>query len=268
MNLVALGKFLFVVALLAAACGAIPSDTLRGGGGDGQEYVAMLADARARFDATPRNEESVRSAAAAFARALAIRADEYDALCDAARACAWLGEYMPGREQRRPIIREGILYANTALALQPRGVEARFYHGVLAGLLGDVDHDYGLDAARTVESDMKALIAQEADIARAGPWRVLGTLYVRAPGPPTSVGSLRNARKMLTAAIEKAPAWPENHLYMAELETGGDQLGNEHSARQRLEKHLLGPDARAPAGYEFEFAAWQEKARDLLAKRK
>jgi hypothetical protein len=171
---------------------------------------------------------------------------------------------MQSREERRPIIKDGIRYANTALALQPEGPEARFYPGVLAGLLGDVDHDYGLDAAGTVEADMKALIAKDADIAKGGPWRVLGALYVRAPGPPTSVGSLRNARKMLSAALEKAPNWPENHLYTAELEMAGDQKGSPQSAKARLETHLLAENAAPPAGFEFEFAAWQAKARELL----
>lgn len=250
-------------ALLLAACRGVPTDTLDGHGGDDEQYAALVAKAAHAFDQQPRSIEAVRESADKYAAALKIRTDDYKTLWHAARSCAWLGEFIPGREERRPVVKDGLSFANTALKLKPAGTEARFYHGVLAGMLGDVDHDYGLDAAKTVESDMKALIESGGNLLHGGPQRVLGLLYMRAPGPPISVGSLRNARKMLSAALDKAPDWPENHLYMAELEFG-DEQGDLGAAKARLEKHLLAQDARAPEGYLFEFAAWQQKARELL----
>lgn len=261
------------LAAVSAACRHVPEDVVKGNGkgsanGSPQTYTATVAEARAAWERTPRSLENVKSAREKYAAAIKTKPDDAVVLIEGARVAMWLGEFMPSREERRPIVKEGITYTNTVLKLQPENIEGRFLHGVLAGLLGDVDHDYGLNAARTVDQDMRGLIEKNADVGHAGPWRVLGVLQLRAPGPPTSVGSLRNARKNLLAAVEKAPDWPENQLYCAEMEFAWakekDQPAEAQSARDRLHRHLLGPEAKAPTGAEYEFAKWQEKARELL----
>ncbi|MBK9973935.1 MAG: hypothetical protein IPP14_04080 [Planctomycetes bacterium] len=256
------------IAALAAACRHVPNDTVKGKGSAGEERARLLQEAEAAWEKQPRSLESVQESVTKFGKALEQKADEYETLWHAARSCSWLGEFMESREARRPIIKDGIRYTNTALKLKPEGIEGRFYHGVLAGMLGDVDHDYGLNAAKTVDEDMRKLADAGADVGNAGPWRVLGVLQMRAPGPPTSVGSLRNAHKNLLAAVEKAPQWPENQLYCAEMEFAWakekDQPESAQSARDRLQQHLLGPEAKAPQGFSFEFARWQQTARELL----
>jgi hypothetical protein len=256
------------VALALGACRHVPNDVIKGKGGNGQNHSQLVNEAREAYDLQPRSFETVRVSLDKFAEALKTHADDYEVLWQAGRAASWLGEFMPDRVARRPIIKEGIKYTNTALKLKPEGVEARFYHGVLAGMLGDVDHDYGLNAAKTVDEDMRLLAEKNADVSHAGPWRVLGVLQMRAPGPPTSVGSLRNARKNLLAAVEKAPDWPENQLYCAEMEFAWakekDAPQEAQSARDRLQKYLLGPEAKAPEGASYEFAQWQNTARELL----
>lgn len=259
---------LLAACLALQACRHVPNDVVKGKGGNEQDHTRLVAEARQAWSVQPRSVETVHGAKDKFAAALRIRAEDYDTLWEAARAVSWLGEFMESREDRRPIIKEGIAWTNTALKLKADGVEARFYHGVLAGMLGDVDHDYGLNAAKTVDEDMRGLVDKNADVNHAGPWRVLGVLQMRAPGPPTSVGSLRNARKNLLAAVEKAPDWPENQLYCAEMEFNWakekDLPEEAQSARDRLQKYLLGPEAKAPKDAVTEFAWWQEKARELL----
>lgn len=260
------------MAALAAGCRHVPDDVVKGNGpgngGTEQTYTATVAQAREAWQKTPRSIENVKAAREKYAAAIKSRPDDAVVLIEGARVAMWLGEFMPSREERRPIIKEGITYTNTVLKLQPDSIEVRYLHGVLAGLLGDVDHDYGLNAAKTVDQDMRGLIEKNADIGHAGPWRVLGVLQLRAPGPPTSVGSLRNARKNLLATVEKAPDWPENQLYCAEMEftwaKDKDQPAEAQNARERLQKYLLGPEAKAPAGAEYEFTTWQAKARELL----
>lgn len=256
------------LAAFSAACRHVPNDTVKGKGGSGEERARLLQEAHTAWEKQPRSQEAVLESARKFGKALEQKSDEYETLWHAARSCAWLGEFMESREARRPIIKEGIRYTNTALKLKPEGMEGRFYHGILAGMLGDVDHDYGLNAAKTVDEDMRKLVEAGADIGHAGPWRVLGVLQMRAPGPPTSVGSLRNARRNLLAAVEKAPDWPENQLYCAEMEFAWakdkGQPESAQSARDRLQKHLIGPEAKAPPDFAFEFARWQQTARNLL----
>src|SRR5690606_12193032 len=109
------------------------------------------------------------------------------------------------------------------------------------------DNAYGLDAVKRIEEGMTKLIEREVNIANGGPWRALGVLQLRAPGPPVSVGSLRNGKRNLERAVELAPEWPENHLYLAEAEFmwASDRDGREDiklQAQERLKKWLTGSD--------------------------
>jgi hypothetical protein len=249
------------------ACSQVPTGKLNNGGESSERYEQLVLESRDAFERDPRSIKDVEESAAKFAEALKLYAGDYATLWQAARVSAWVGEY--GRDNREQRVKDGIVYANTALELQPDGVEARFYHGVQAGLLGELDNSYGLDAVRKIESRMTGLIDEQAEIAHGGPQRVYGVLLLRAPGPPTSIGSLRNARKQLEAAVEIAPDWPENQLYLAEWEFAwADDKDNPEfaqKARDRLNKHLLGPQASPPAEAAYEFGVWQERARTLLA---
>lgn len=255
-----------------AACKQVPEEVLHNNAnkeGNDVDPVTVAQDAEAAFDQTPRTLERVRISSSMFARALEFeKARSYDALWKAARTDAWLAGYSSDNVERERHARSGLVYANTALKLQPEGAEALFYHGVLAGFLGDLDNDYGLDAVSKIEADMKALIERDQDVAHGGPWRVFGVLQIRAPGPPVSIGSLRNGKKNLEKALEKAPEWPENHLYLAEAEflwaKEKDKPEFAQQARERLDKWLLGEKAAAPEGHEFEFTDWQKKARALV----
>lgn len=258
--------------LVPVACRQIPVGTLNNAGNEATDPVdaeAIARDAKAAFVQTPRTLERVRTSAELFSKALGHEdARNFETLWQAARTSAWLAEFEVDAAERERHARDGLTYANTALKAQPEGAEALFYHGVLAGFLGDLDNDFGLDAVKEIEKDMNTLIEKDRDVSNGGPWRVLGVLQLRAPGPPVSVGSLRNAKKNLETALEKSPDWPENHLYMAELEFAWakDKEKPEFAeqARKRLDERLLGSGVKAPAGYEFEFAAWQAKARQML----
>lgn len=255
-----------------AACKQVPEEVLHNNANkenNNVDPVPLAQDAEAAFEQTPRTLERVRISSSMFARALEYeKARSYDALWKAARTDAWLAGYSSDNVERERHARSGLVYANTALKLKPEGAEALFYHAVLAGFLGDLDNDYGLDAVSKIETNTKLLIERDQDVAHGGPWRVLGVLQLRAPGPPVSIGSLRNGKKNLEKALEKAPDWPENHLYMAEAEflwaKEKDKPEFAQQARERLEKWLLGQQAAAPEGHEFEFADWQKKARALV----
>jgi hypothetical protein len=260
-----------VFALLGAliACSQLPQDTLESGaGGDPRRYEQLVSEAREAFDRSPRSVAQVQVSAQRFGEALAMRSDDYETLWQAARTAAWLGEYGGDNTLREEHVRRGLTFANTALQLKPEGVEANFYHAVLAGFMGDLDNSYGLDAVKQIEQRMTRLIEAGANVAHGGPQRVYGVLLLRAPGPPTSVGSLRNAKKQLERAVEIAPHWPENHLYLAELEfawakdKGKPEFAKQ--ARERLEEHLIGPEAKAPEGHDYEFGVWQSRARKLV----
>ncbi|MCA8910842.1 MAG: hypothetical protein KDB82_04005 [Planctomycetes bacterium] len=264
----------FALLVFPAACKQVPDEVLNNNNQDNhqndEEAAGDLArDAAAAWEQTPRTLERMRTSAGMFSRALDHpKVQTYENLWMAARTAAWLAEYGGDEVEREKYTRQGLTYANTALKQQPNGAEATFYHGVLAGFLGDLNHDYGLDAVKTIEEDMTKLIDADHDIAHGGPWRVMGVLQLRAPGPPVSIGSLRNGRKNLEKAVELAPDWPENQLYMAEAEfmwaEEKDKPDYKDKAVERLNKYLLGEGAKAPEGAETEFAEWQKKAKALL----
>ncbi|MCC7510575.1 MAG: hypothetical protein IT464_14530 [Planctomycetes bacterium] len=266
-----LGMFAFLaLGMLFVACRQVPNDTLNGGsGGEHVRYARLVQEARDAFERSPRQVADVELAAARYDEALSIRSDEYATLWLAARASAWLGEYAGDDSVRERHVRRGLTWVNTALKVNPDGIEGQFYHGVLSGLLGDLDNSYGMDAVKQIEERMTGLIERGTDIAHGGPQRVFGVLLLRAPGPPASIGSLRNARKQLEQAVEIAPDWPENQLYLAEWEFAWakdkDKPEFATRARERLNQHLLGADAKPPDGIGLEWDVWQAKARKLLA---
>ncbi len=62
----------------------------------------------------------------------------------------------------------------------------------------------------------EAARAADPTLDHAGPDRVLGALYLRAPAWPVSVGDIERATEHLETAARLAPRWPENHLLLAE----------------------------------------------------
>ncbi len=255
---------------LCSSCQSVPSQTLvKGLGGDEATYDQLVAQARELYGVQPRDETRLRESAAKFGKAAQSKNDDYPMLMDAARAFVWLASFAASQDDRVNFSKEGLKYTSTALKLKPEGPEALYYHAVLSGRLADNDRSYGLDAVGIIERNCKKVIELGVDVDHGGAHRAYGALLIKAPGPPTSIGSLRNGRKQLEQALEKAPDWPENHLYMAELEfkwaKDRDRPEEARKARRRLQQHLLGPDARAPQDVQHEFTQWQQEARKLLA---
>lgn len=260
---------------VCSSCQSVPTDTVedrRPDSDDAQQHFARLVrEADELYAAQPRNEKRVRQSVEKFAQAVRISSVDYDMLWKGARANGWLAQYVGDKAERATFANTGITYCRTALRLKQNGTEALFYLAILSGLLSDADSSYGLSAVNLMDESLRKIIESGADIEHGGAHRVLGTLLSdpRLPGPPTSIGSLRNGKKELETAVEKAPDWPENHLYLAKAEFLWASERNKpaiaQQARDRLNKYLLGPEAKAPAGYEFEFTQWQKLARELLA---
>ena len=147
-----------IVALLlgvCTSCRSVPTDPIGPArGGNEATYLALIERARHHFEAQPRSADEVRRSADLYAQAVQIKSDEYATLWRAARTCAWLGEYLRSDPEREKFTHLGLRYANTARSVDARRVPGNYYHGVLSGLLGDLDHSYGLDAVNIIEQDI------------------------------------------------------------------------------------------------------------------
>jgi hypothetical protein len=237
--------------------------------GEGRSYEQLAREARGAFLKEPRGIETVEISAQKYKEAIAIRADDYEVMWEAARSCVWLGNYGP-EDKRKDCVKQGLEYANSAVTLRPKGEEGLFFHGALAGKLADLDFMYGSDAVGIVQGRMRQLIENKSTFIYGGPDRVLATLYMRAPGAPLSVGDYDKALEHMRRALQIESHWPENQLGMAELEF---RLGRKNgdpaltaSARTRLEAYFLKPDVKPPMamGSDYEFREWQKEARKLM----
>ncbi|MCF6228348.1 MAG: hypothetical protein L3J82_06755 [Planctomycetes bacterium] len=264
--------WLLLVIAVISSCRAVPENALESrNDAELQElYTRLVMEARELYDANPRTPKTVLQAEEKYREAIKINNTEPDTLVAAARVNAWLAEFLADDAEQEKYAKAGLLLTNTALKIDSSNVDARFFRGVLAGFLAEANNSYGLDAVKKIEQDMTALIDEEAWTEHAGPLRVYGALLMRTPSPPTSIGSLRKAKKYLVRAIEVDPQWPENQLYMAELEfelaDEKDKPEFRKSAKARLQEHLLDSHIQPPAGYSFEFKHWQNLAKALLDK--
>ena len=274
-SMAALVAMLGLVMAVCSSCQSIDTTTL----GDRkpknedeqQQFERLVKEANELYEIQPRNEARLKDVAAKYAEAMKLNSVDHDALWQAARACGWLAAYAADKEDKITYAKTGVLYAQTVLKLKADSTEGLYYLAVLSGLLADNDHAYGLDAVKLIDENCRKIIESGKDIEHGGAHRLLGAVLSNPdlPGPPTSIGSLRNGKKQLDLAVEKAPDWPENHLHLAAAEflwaKEREKPEFADKASGRLFKYLTGPEAKAPAGYEFEFKKWQAKAREMLA---
>ena len=271
-------KFRWIVSIalfaaIFAACSKVPEKTValkpNPTPQENRSYEQLAREARGAFLKEPRDIETVEISAQKYKEAIALRADEYEVLWEAARSCVWLGNYGP-EDKRKDYVKLGLEYANTAVKLKPKGEEGLFFHGALAGKLADLDFMYGADAIKIIEGRMLQLIQNKSTFLYGGPDRVLATLYMRAPGAPLSVGDYDKALKHMQRALEIESHWLENQLYMAELEFRLGKKKNDptltESARKRLQEYFLKPGVKPSMamGSDYEFKGWQKDARKLM----
>jgi tetratricopeptide (TPR) repeat protein len=132
------------------------------------------------------------------------------------RSLTSVAETSPDIAQRRDAAKRAVVLARRWREFEPNRVEGHYWYAIAAGLLADADRSYGLDAVGEMESALKRAIELDERYDFAGPLRVLGLLYLRAPGPPTSVGSSRKAARLLQRAVELFPDYAENYAHLAE----------------------------------------------------
>ncbi len=100
------------------------------------------------------------------------------------------------------------------------------------------------------------VLARKADpqVEAFGPDRILGAIYLRAPAWPVSVGDIDKGLGHLKAAARGAPAWPENHLLLAEAYASDERADKAKAALARAEEAMKDPR------FDPWRAAWQADA--------
>lgn len=202
--------------------------------------AALLAEADARIAAGPARPDLMRSLRCANAALTADPKDE-EAAWRAARALYFLSALEGDKAARRRLSSQCMDAAHLAMA---SGTSAPgYYWGALC--MG----------ARAQAKSLEAidLLPQMVDVARraheldpkiehAGPDRVLGGIFLRAPAWPTSVGDLDEALVHLEEAVQLDPSWPENHLLYAEALAKDERYDLAKDALEQAETLMDAPD--------------------------
>jgi tetratricopeptide (TPR) repeat protein len=222
------------------------------------EAERMRAEGMRLFDEQPRTVERVRRAARQLEDAARTLRDDYDAQWPAAQALAFCAEHETQSQLRKDAAQRGIVLARRGRELNPGRVECHYWYAMNVGLLAEVDRSFGLDAVGEMERALKQAGEIDERYDYAGPLRVLGILHLRAPAPPTSIGSPRRGLRLLQRATELFPDYPENFLYLAEALRDADRPVEARAALSKVIEAPPWPDRQ------FESELWKADARKLL----
>jgi Ni/Co efflux regulator RcnB len=118
--------------------------------------------------------------------------------------------------------------------------------------------------AHKVRDLAEIVIAMDERFEFAGGHRILGRLHEVSPRIPFITGFIKRslALENLKQAVEIAPQYGQNQLFLAEAEHDLGTKAERENAPQRLKKLI---ESAPLAGYEIEEASTRREARELLA---
>jgi hypothetical protein len=153
------------------------------------------------------------------------RADDWEAGAttdprDAFQGAACLA-YLAEQEQqdvgaRLSAARTGRELAETAVAAWPDSGLAHYLLAYLTGLVAEKTPLKGLELVPVIEGEAQSAARLKPDIDHGGPDRMLGELYLRAPGFPVSIGDPALAVVHYRRAVTIDPVFAANRLGLIE----------------------------------------------------
>ncbi len=133
----------------------------------------------------------------------------------AARCYAVLARNGKTRAIRLENALKGRKLAEAAVSRDPENGTAHYLAAYLTGLEAENDTLRGLGLAPVIERGALAAVRLSPQLDHGGPDRMLGELYLRAPGPPVSIGDLEKALAHYKRAVVQDPDFFENRLGLA-----------------------------------------------------
>lgn len=249
------------LALVLGACTANPGRVLESG--DSNQPPRVLAGrADSLFAVEPRTPRRAQAAFRAMRKAARASAPEapqrYRYLVDAAQYAVWAANHTDDGDVQSDLAEEAITLCNTAIQADSTRVEGYFYRAVATGLFIQENTLTGRSGMSDIRADAQRAIELDSTFSHGGPYRILGTLYLRAPGPPAGIGSVRRAHRYLKQAYDVAPEHPANVLRLAEAHL---ETGNAEEAASLL--HRFDEVLAAYDGADLAEKDWRADAADL-----
>ncbi len=178
-----------------------------------------FAQADSLYASTPRTPDAVKRALELTEHSLRdadSALDRYARIKLAIRCALWLAYNSTTKNDKSGFANTAMQLAGKAIRMDDRRAEGYYYRAIAAGLLAQTNKLYGRQAMQRIRNDGVRAIELNEEYDHAGPHRLLGALYLRAPGPPAGLGSMRKAVTHLEKAHELAPGHPENLTFLAE----------------------------------------------------
>lgn len=205
---------LIMLAILLAACTSKPHELKPEPTGAATGVIAPK-EAAELFDRQPRTLARAREAYHSAGASVDSMATFQNSIL-AARIAGWLAYYSPGREGKIRYARLAIYYAIKAIELKNNSVEGYYYRALATGLYAKQAPLKATGAMQQIRTDLTRAIALDETFDQAGPHRILGGLYLKAPGPPAGIGSKVRALYHLNRAYNLNNRDPNNRLLLAE----------------------------------------------------
>ena len=133
----------------------------------------------------------------------------------AARCYAFLARNEKNKAIRLENTVAGRKMAETAVDLDPENGTAQYLAAYMAGLEAENQPLKGLELVPVIERGALEASRLYPNLDHGGPDRMLGTLYLRAPDPPVSIGDLEKAIKHYLRAVSQSPDFVDNRLGLA-----------------------------------------------------
>ncbi len=183
--------------------------------------------------------------------------DRYEVQWRLARALFFLGQQAGSRDSGRQLYAAGIGAGERAVVLNDDRVEGHFWVGVNLALFAETNAGIrGLRALRWARLELKRAIEIDERYHGAGPLRVLGRLYHKAPR--ILGGNRKRSRELLDRALAIAPSNTVTLTYAAELAI---ENGERDCAADFLRQLIESP---IDAEWGFEISRDRDLARSLL----
>lgn len=189
--------------------------------------------------------------------------NDFAALWRGSRACAWLARNHSDLAERELYAAKGIAMGRKAVQFQSTHVEPYYYTALNLGAYAEIKHEQGFVPSKRLLENAKYMaemaVAIDPAYDFAGPHRFLGKLIAEASGTLThSIGSWEEGLDHLRKAVEIAPDFGQNHLFLAEAY---NEDGDYELARAELERLYRSP---SPPDYTVEARSWLDDAALLL----
>lgn len=173
---------------------------------------------------------------------------DYDTEFKSARLCYYSGFFISDEKssaEKLKIFERGLKHAQEAMKLAPNRVEGYYWFAVNQG-----GHalEKGIVASLSNAGKMKEALDKAIEIDKsyfnAGPLRVRGRMYFRLPGGFISFGDNQKALEDLRLAVQLAPDYKLNYIYLAEVVAKKE---SKKQAVELLEKAKLVKDTAGEA---------------------